>query len=183
MKPGRGMLEELKVADQKGRILLGSRYAGKRFALREEEDGTTVLTPVVVVAEHEGLITSRRLAECFAALEQLFDNWDGNGSLAPLPGVIDHAREAMALLQASAMARDLPWSDPHIGVNERGQVILEWWQGDRALTLFVRSSNQVDYLKAWGANIQNEMEDGAVSQIADFIALSHWLYQDAEASK
>jgi hypothetical protein len=177
------MLEELKVADQKGRILLGSRYAGKRFALREEDDGTTVLTPVAIIPENEGVITSRRLAERFAALEKLNDNWDGNGSVAPAAAVIHNAREVMALLQASALARNLPWVEPHIGANERGQIVLEWWQGDRTLTLFVRSPNQVDYLRAWGVDISKEMEDGGVSQVSEFIALSHWLYQDAEGTE
>ena len=61
---------ELKVADQKGRILLGSHYAGKRFAIHEEADGTAVLTPVVIVAgsEADGVITARRLADRFAVL-------------------------------------------------------------------------------------------------------------------
>ena len=69
------------------------------------------------------------------------------------------------------------WAEPHIGSNERGQVTLEWWQDTRTLTLFVRSEEQVDYLKAWGSHIENEMEDGEVSRLADFAALSRWLYQ------
>lgn len=180
MRRSQGMLEELKVADQKGRILLGNRYAGKRFTLREEEDGTTILTPVVVVSEAEGLITSRRLAERFATLDGLQDNWDGNGSPVPQPALVLFAREVMALLQASALARELHWIDPHIGSNERGQVTIEWWHEERTLTLFVRSEKQVDYLKAWGSDIEKDMEDGEVSRLADFIALSHWLYQGKE---
>jgi len=170
-------LASLKVADQKGRILLGSRYAGKRFALFEEEDGTAILTPVIVVPEKEGMVTAGRLAERFAPLSHLQDNWDGYGSLSPSAPLIAYAREVMALLQASALARGLPWVEPHIGSNERGQVTLEWWRGERTLTLFVRSEERVDYLMAWGKDIESEMKDGEVSRLSDFISLSHWLYE------
>ena len=79
---------EIKVADQKGRVTLGSKYAGKHFAVREEPDGTAILTPVLMVPEKERPLTSRRLAESFAALEALEDNWDGHGSPSPLPVLI-----------------------------------------------------------------------------------------------
>lgn len=182
MKLKEGKPDTLKVADQKGRILLGSKYAGKRFAVREEPDGTAVLVPVLIVPERDAPVTSQRLDESFAALEVLKDNWDDNGSLAPVPECVAYAREALALLQAGALARGVHWTEPHIGSNERGQVTLEWWREGRALTLFIRSGDQVDYLKAWGSNIASEMEDGTVERIADFIALSRWLYQ-AEAPK
>lgn len=170
-------LVELKVSDQKGRITLGRKYAGKRFVLREEADGTAILTPVVVVPEKETPLTSRRLTESFATLEALEDNWDGQDSQAPAPALVAYAREVLALLHASALARGVRWIDPHIGCNEQGQISMEWWHDQRNLTLFIRSENRIDYLKSWGSHIVNEMEDGEVSRIADFIALSRWLYE------
>jgi hypothetical protein len=183
MKLIQDSLDDLKVADQKGRITLGSKYAGKRFSVREEADGTAILTPVLIVPEREKPLTSRRLAESFAALEALKDNWDGRGSPAPSPALIAYAREVLALMQAGALARGLRWMEPHIGSNERGQVTLEWWQDACSLTLFIRSEDQVDYLKSWGSNILDEMEDGEVSRIADFVALSRWLYQGDAPSR
>ena len=117
--------------------------------------------------------------ESFAGLEKLQDNWDEHGSPAPLPTILAYAREVMALLHAGALARGVAWIEPHISSNERGQITLEWWRNERTLTLFVRSAEQVDYLKAWGSNIESEMEDGEVSRLADFAALSRWLYQEA----
>ena len=169
--------ESLKVADQKGRVLLGSRYAGKRFSMREAADGSAVLTPVLVIPEVEGYISSETLAEMFAPLESLQNNWDGHGSPAPNRSVLDYAREILALFNASALARRILWKTPHLGCNERGQITLEWWYGGSALTIFVRSGTQVDYLKSWGSDIESEMEDGSISQISEFISLSKWLYQ------
>ena len=174
-------LDELRVADRKGRITLGSKYAGKRFALHEEADGSTVLTPVLVVPDNEQSLTSRRLTEIFEPLRGLIDNWDGRNSIAPSTELIDHAREALALLHAGTIARNTRWVDPHVGSNELGQVTLEWWNHSRSLTLFVRSSDRVEYLKAWGQDIESQMEDGEVIRLNDFVTLSHWLFQ-ADAS-
>ncbi len=166
---------DIKIADTKGRVTLGARFAGKRFSIREEADGTAILTPVVILPESESLITQSSLAQKLTFLEELADNWDGYGSPAPTAEVIIYAREALAMLHAGALARGIVWTEPHISCNERGQVTLEWWKGSRTLTLYVRSGNELDYLKAWGSNIENDMEDGPVGGIADFIALSRWL--------
>ena len=169
-------LEGLKVADQKGRVTLGSKYAGKHFTLREEKDGSATLIPVVVVPEREQPLTATGLTQSLAALGSLRDNWDGYGSPAPTAAMLLEAREALALLHAGALARGVRWEEPHSGVNERGQITLEWWYRERSLTLFIREEGRLEYLKAWGTNIETEMEAGEVSRLADFAALSGWLY-------
>jgi hypothetical protein len=181
MKLALDPLEGIKVADQKGRIALGSKYAGKRFAVREEADGTSTLIPILVVPEREQPLTSGLLAQSFLSLEKLSDNWDGNGSPAPSKDLLAEAREALALMHAGALARGLRWEEPHVGVNERGQVTLEWWKDTRSLTVFIRAEDHIEYLKAWGKDIEAEMEDGELNRLADFVALSRWLYmQGAE---
>ncbi len=169
------LLDDLRVADRKGRVTLGSKYAGRRFSMREEPDGTAILTPVVVVSESEQPFVSRRVVEDFAALEALRDNWDGRGSIAPAPALIGQAREVLAMLHAGVIARGAAWTDPNIGSNERGQVIMEWWHDNRSLTVFVRSAGQVDYLRAWGRDIEAEMEDGKLERLDDFVEQCRWL--------
>ena len=51
MKLALDHIEGLKVADQKGRITLGSKYAGKHFAVREEADGSATLIPVLLTID------------------------------------------------------------------------------------------------------------------------------------
>lgn len=180
LKEARDTFEDVRTADGKGRVALGARFAGRRFAVREQPDGGALLTPVVVTAESERPLTTRRLREAFAALEGLPENWDGHGSAAPAPETVAAAREALALLHAGALARGVPWREPHVSADERGQVTLEWWAGSgagtRTLTVFVRPGGRVDYLKAWGHDIESEMADGELSRLSDFAALSHWLY-------
>ena len=174
--------EDFRVVDQKGRIVLGSKYAGKRFAVREESDGSAVLIPVKIISAKEDLLTADFLNEQFASLTVLEDNWDGHGSLAPNSAQITAAREVFALLQAGVMANYLPWAAPHIGSNELGQVTLEWWAGKRSLTIYVRAENQADFLKSWGSDIEGEMEDGEIRRLSDFLALSRWLTQEESKS-
>ena len=109
MKSAPPTRNDLKIADQKGRIALGSRHAGKRFSVREEEDGTTILTPVLVVPEKNYAPLLSMLDESFAALESLTGNWDGRGSPAPSPTLVRHAREMLALMQAGVISRGIPW--------------------------------------------------------------------------
>jgi hypothetical protein len=178
MKLALDTMDGLKVADQKGRITLGSKYAGKHYAVREGEDGTTTLIPVLIVPEREQPLTAERFRQRFAALETLRDDWDGHGSPAPSNAVLTEAREAAALLHAGAVVRGVRWEEPHVGVNERGQITLEWWKGERSLTVFVRAEDRMDYLKAWGTDIEAEMEDGELSRLSDFAALCRWLYEE-----
>jgi len=140
-----------------------------------EPDCATILAPVVIMSESQRKLTHQCLAESFDSLEGLQNDWDGRGSLAASPETLASAREALALLQASALARGIPWAEPHIGCNERGQITMEWWRDKKTLMVFVRSENEMDYLKYWGADIVIDMEDGELTHIADFIALSHWL--------
>ncbi|MCC6444942.1 MAG: hypothetical protein IT210_15990 [Armatimonadetes bacterium] len=167
--------EAIKIADEKGRVTLGRKYAGKRFAVREEADGSARLIPVRLVPEGDAPLTVDRIEAAFAALESLTDNWDGQGSPRPLPALLSAAREVYALLRAGMLAHGLGWVEPHLGANERGQIQMEWWREDRSLTLFIRSETQVEFLKAWGNDIVSQMADGEVARIGDFLALVRWL--------
>lgn len=183
MKTAEETFEDIKIADPKGRIGLGVRFAGQRFAVQRRPDGATILTPVVIIPETERPLTNRRLSEIFAPLASLNDDWDGRGSLAPIPTVLAFARETLVLLQAGGLGRGVAWTEPHIGVNERGQITMEWWRRNRALTIFVRAEGEVDYLKSWGVNIVKDMEDGELTRIADFVALSRWLHEGDAAER
>ncbi len=173
-----GDMTEFRVADQKGRIALGSRFSGKRFALIEEADETVRLVPILVIPEQDHPLTSRRLAATFDELALLTDNWDGRGSPAPSVEILASAREVLGVLHAVAMARGIRWTCPHVGSNERGEIILEWWQGPRSLTVFVRAECRIDYLKSWGSDINSEMEDGELARMSDFGTLWAWLCAD-----
>jgi hypothetical protein len=42
----------------------------------------------------------------------------------------------------------LPWYSPHVTTEGEGEISLEWWQGNKVLTIFVDPSSEIEYLKA-----------------------------------
>ena len=96
---------------------------------------------------------------------------------APAPALVAFAQEVLARFHAATLAHSLPWEEPRIGSNERGQITLEWWYDPRTLTVFIRSAEHVDYLKSWGSDILKDMEDGEITRPSDFVTLTRWLYQ------
>jgi hypothetical protein len=60
---------------------------------------------------------------------------------------------------------------PFITEGPYGETVLEWWRGDRKLTVYF-DGGTVTYLKSWGPDVEREMEDGPVRGMDDLMA---WL--------
>lgn len=60
--------------------------------------------------------------------------------------------------------------------DENNQHVLEFWNGDKKVTLFIEN-DKLTYLKSWGMSIINDMEDGDVNSIEQLIELWRWLYE------
>ena len=170
---------------QKAMSILTSGKVAKAFEIHKESAATRDKYGRHMFGQ--SLLLARRLVEAGVSVVQAnmgrVQNWDHHGAPAPAPEIVEYSRDVLALIHAAALARNIGWWEPHIGCNERGQVTLEWWHNSRTLTLFIRSSTRVDYLKSWGTDIDTEMEDGEVSRISDFLALSGWLYQESAKMK
>ena len=61
------------------------------------------------------------------------------------------------------------WRRPHISSTEDGEVVFEWWQGKRNLTLYF-SDNGAEYIEVWGPDMDNEMLSGP---------LTNWSFSNA----
>ncbi|MCY1204297.1 hypothetical protein D9M68_356930 [compost metagenome] len=91
-------------------------------------------------------------------LQQLNDNWDGFGSARPNVAAIYRAQHMLPeLFSAAGGVRG--WIDPHVSASEAGEVTFEWWRGDKTITLFFNAAG-IDYLRAWGSSMDDEMDDG-----------------------
>ena len=67
------------------------------------------------------------------------------------------------------------WIIPHITTEEAGEVSLEWWHNGKSLTIFVNPSGQIEYLRAWGPHIWNEMEEGIGPNVQVLQSIWQWL--------
>ena len=116
------------------------------------------------------------LHSTFQSIRRLFSlgsDWDGHGSAAPRPESVNCSLAVIRLFRNLVVAAGQRWAQPHVSTNEDGNVVFEWWQGVRKLTVYVRSAH-VTYIKVWGVNIDSEMEDGCVTD-KGFASLWMWL--------
>jgi len=68
----------------------------------------------------------------------------------------------------------LPWNDPHVSASEDGDVSLEWWQGQKKLTVYV-SANSTLLLRVWGLSITDHMHEGTAETINERQSAWSWL--------
>jgi hypothetical protein len=100
-------------------------------------------------------------------------NWDGHGSAKPNEYAVEKARQLLEDAYREANAT-IGWQSPYISASEDGEIIFEWWNGVRKLTIYV-GAEQSTFLKSWGPHIVDEMEDGILPQSWD-PALWVWLF-------
>lgn len=87
-----------------------------------------------------------------------------------------------ALQQAFAFAREfsrqiapLSFNSPHLSFSSDGEVVLEWRKGHKQVVFYV-SATSILFIRAWGADIFNEMEEGEILSMPEVHPLWRWLH-------
>lgn len=119
-------------------------------------------------AKDPRLSTSHLEIDRVAALP---DDWDGNGSVRPNEHAVERARQLLEDAFHDSIAT-LGWQSPYISASEDGEIVFEWWNGARKLTIYA-GAEQSTFLKSWGPHIVEEMEDGVLTQSWD---PAHWAW-------
>lgn len=109
----------------------------------------------------------------FERMLGLEPDWDGYGSPSPKPESVEAARSWLDLMRENAQGIS-DWAEPHISSDEHGDVAFEWWNENKALTVYV-SEDEATYIKGWGLNIEHDMEDGEINTSEDRCNLWRWL--------
>lgn len=135
-----------------------------------------VSMPAPKTTESSRLARDPRLTTAHLQIDQvavLPKDWDGHGSSKPNEGAVERARQLLedAFRDSSAT---VGWQNPYISASEDGEIVFEWWNGIRKLTIYV-GAEQSTFLKSWGPNILDEMEDGVLAQTWD-PSLWVWLF-------
>jgi hypothetical protein len=102
------------------------------------------------------------------------EGWNGYDAAAPNPDAIRQAYWWIEDLYENTLTTDKGWIAPHVVADAHGNVVLEWWEGQKKLTVYIHPET-VEYVKVWGPDIFSEMEDGEVEGIEDRRALWNWL--------
>ena len=66
-------------------------------------------------------------------------------------------------------------TQPLINVNDDLEIVLEWWNGKKKLTIYISQGGYLEFIKIWGANMESEMEDGLIRSESDHKDLFSWL--------
>ncbi len=129
------------------------RPTGNKLAFKRLQQSTVAQSPDLFPL-HE------RLGE----ISRLPTDWDSHGSVSPNSLAIDAARQFIEDTYRQAHSVEVTeWQKPHISSSEDGEVVFEWWNGSRKLTIYV-GPRELTYIKSWGPNVQSDMEDGEVSE-------------------
>lgn len=102
------------------------------------------------------------------------EGWNGYDVAAPNPKAIDHAISWIESMYEDTSTTPRGWREPHVTASEDGDVLFEWRRGAKGLSIYV-SETEVSYIKDWGADLVDEMEDGPISTSEDRRRLWDWL--------
>ena len=111
-------------------------------------------------------------------LAELTEDWDGYGSSAPIPGAVPNAYSSLDNIYAQILESLFPWKQPYVSSNENGEVVFEWWSGQRKLTLYI-GERRLEYIKVWGPSITTQMADGVLT-LGEFYTLWNWLHNPSQ---
>lgn len=86
----------------------------------------------------------------------------------------DCSRRTMHQLLLQASQECAGWRTPSVNLGEDGELELEWWNGDKSLTISINGED-ISYLAAWGIDTQHEMRDGEIGDLKQFAEQWSWL--------
>jgi len=90
------------------------------------------------------------------------------------PKTIKTAEKLMEKVNSIALKNNWWWHAPLLNISVDNEIVLEWWNLGKKITIYVKEE-VIDYIKLWGADIENEMEDGSISLNDDLIDLWQWI--------
>ncbi len=99
-------------------------------------------------------------------------DWNGYNSPKPEYNAVVHAGQWITDLFREV--EDLGWIKPNVTAGPEGEVVFEWWFGERKLTIYI-SEQSVEYLQVWGTDIHAKITDGVIESISACRPLWMWL--------
>ena len=116
---------------------------------------------------------SEALRQVYALLS-LHEGWNGYDALPPTAESVRHALRWLEAQWAQCREEGIRWYAPNVTAGAEGEVVLEWWAEDRALSVFV-AGGEAEYLKFGRAGhpLAGLREHGAASTAA-MVSLMRW---------
>lgn len=100
--------------------------------------------------------------------------WNGADALTPDRQAIAQAYQWLLLFSHVVSNARLPWLEPSVSASADGEVALEWWHNRKILTIYC-NGRSIEYIRSWGVQILDEMDDGDASSKQAIQDLWNWL--------
>jgi hypothetical protein len=100
-------------------------------------------------------------------------NWDGAEVIAVSTKAAACTTALIDQIYSIGNELDLDWIAPNVTASPHGEVVLEWWNREKKLTIYV-NENRSDYVLAWGLDVDSEMKDGILSA-TEIAPIFEWL--------
>lgn len=100
--------------------------------------------------------------------------WNGYDSLAPNPDAVASAENWIVKLYLEVADLDRVWIKPNVIADAEGEVVFEWWNGKKKLTVYI-GDESAEYMQVWGTDIHSEILDGDAEPISTCRSLWLWL--------
>lgn len=82
--------------------------------------------------------------------------------------------EWLQQLRIVVIANKMWWCEPLVNLGIDSEIVFEWWHKNKKLAVYILG-NTAEYIKIWGPDIDNEMEDGLAASPAELTHLWKWL--------
>jgi hypothetical protein len=114
----------------------------------------------------------RDIYNTLCSLRQWGDGWDGHDAVKIKEAAIVSAFLWVVDLFQAVGGRG--WIKPNVTGNPAGDVVFEWWYGERKLTVYVEESG-IEYVQVWGATVDAKITVGDIESKKDSLELWLWL--------
>jgi len=97
----------------------------------------------------------------------------------PSDKTIDRGRGWLRRLAGLLAAFDPGWIAPNVSAGADGELVLEWWNGQRKVTVYL-DEEETEYVRSWGTSIEDDMDDGTVADPSRMANIWNWLHSDVD---
>ena len=100
--------------------------------------------------------------------------WDDYDAPPPTARAIGLGTAWICSLHQAAIDASKPWFDPLITASEEGEIVFDWWRGEKRLTVYVNERGAT-YSRLWGTPPSLQTDDSEVDKHAEQLRLWQWL--------
>lgn len=117
------------------------------------------------------------ILDTFRDLHELLswdEGWNGYDACAPRCEAVIHAMNWVNQFFLEVMDLEEDWTRPNVTASGDGEVVLGWRNGSKRLTIYV-GEKSAEYVKAWGIDMEKDMDDGDADLTSTRQSLWEWL--------